>query len=192
MPIQIIASQVTLTRNVISFLLLVITGMASANAETTSQRFSVFVPVRAKVVTPTTSLASSEIAINDIATNHIATRAPQMMPPQHWSLSSTSPSGMVAEFALQGAFANESNPEAKIDAGLIARVQRTSGNGRWGMAIAQDKTNHQSGDESAAVYVTSTAAGNAAVELQVGLAGSTDVPQGKYSTTVVCTIAPRD
>ncbi|WP_146580482.1 hypothetical protein [Neorhodopirellula pilleata] len=111
--------------------------------------------------------------------------------PEHvWSLESNSPSGLVADFSVATAFTHQDYPSIQHDARLRVRIGNATGLGQWTATQQEDATDREAGDQRANVQVRSDAPGRAAVALQVSMMDEFhSLAQGRYSTTVVCTIS---
>ena len=122
---------------------------------------------------------------------HPMTGSDIMFSGQLWSARTTSGTGSTIRFTTDHAFWHVNNPSFKRDARL--RLTRISGNSsaRWRFDNADDRTDYASGDETAAVQVSSTGPGNAIITMNVQfLTGNLATLQGgQYQMTVTGTIS---
>lgn len=157
---------------------LTLAGGLVATAESTDQTYRLTVPESAAVTTPDLGEMSQ---VSDGSSN--------TFPPQIWSLASTSSRGVVATFSVDQPFQHESVADASMDASLSLKLKGTTGDSQWILQQANSTTNESSGNPSASVRVESNGSGQADVELEVGFENTGNVPAGKYSATLIFTIA---
>jgi hypothetical protein len=127
----------------------------------------------------------------NLTATHPMTGSDVMFSGQLWSARTSSGTGATIRFTTDHAFRHVNSPSFKRDARL--RLTRISGNSsaRWRFDVADDRTNHASGDETATVQVSSTGPGNATITMNVQfLTGNLATLQGgEYQMTVTGTIS---
>ncbi|TWU44508.1 hypothetical protein Poly51_60740 [Rubripirellula tenax] len=143
------------------------------------QRFTVTVPEGVGLTTPSQADVDLELVPGTNA-----------FPQQTWGIRSNSQSGVVVGFAVESAFAHQTIPTIKVDAGLDVSVPNRTGAANWQITKSSDQSSVADGDETAVVQVVADGAGTAEVGLVLKfiLPALDEVPVGKYSTDVVCTI----
>ena len=127
----------------------------------------------------------------DRTATHPMTGSDVMFSGQMWSARTTSGTGSTIRFTTDTAFRHINSPSFKRDARL--RLTRISGNSsaRWRFDVADDRTDHASGDENASVQVSCSGPGSAVITMNVQfLTGNLATLQGgQYQMTVTGTIS---
>ena len=127
----------------------------------------------------------------DRMATHPMTGSDVMFSGQMWSARTTSGTGSTIRFTTNTAFRHINSPSFKRDARL--RLTRISGNSsaRWRFDVADDRTDHASGDENASVQVSCSGPGSAVITMNVQfLTGNLATLQGgQYQMTVTGTIS---
>lgn len=156
-----------------------------SHADTTAlQSYVVTVPPTVDVIAPPETIVTSVGEVN-------AVTGARVFAAQIWSVTANTSAGVAVAYSVDEAFTHASDPSIKTDASLSVAVIQQTGPATWSVTQSTDSTSHASGDEAAAVQVTSDNTGTAQIGLTVGFVPSSPdhVAEGTYTATVVCTIA---
>lgn len=122
----------------------------------------------------------------DRTATHPMTGSDLMFSGQMWSARRTSGTGSTIRFTTDTAFRHINSPSSKSDARLRLTLISGNSSARWRFDVADDRTNHAIGDDTAAVQVSSSGPGNAIITMNVQfLTGNLATLQGEPNQMTV-------
>lgn len=145
-----------------------------------TESFTVTVPAVLTITAPA----------NGVTITHDGTDANNAFAVQTWSITQNPVNGATAVFSTNQVFTHATAPAFKRDVRLNLAVNASDAAAGWTVGTAADTTNFGTSDEVATVQASSTAPGDATLNLTVTFltVDFSTLAQGDYSLTVTGTL----